>query len=334
MMHLNSRRAIAWARLFACASLCSIASNSPAQDYTFELIPPGTYTYEELSDGIAADAYFGGNTTIWFDSEFIDQHFYVFDQDYFSPEDEVLMGENAFIEFKSSNDQVIIDAAFEYMSPLLPGDWRFYRIDGTPGQYILKTEWRNAHLDDGPPGNYLNVQIWFYQATGVVELHYGPRSTNNSSGYPLNAGPAAGMLWAPLDFSSIYGIAWLYGAPNSPTYDTAPPLGGFLTGIPTDGTVYRFTPTFTVPNAITEGEASVQLSAHPIPCNDQLRITGLQPAHGVYTATILDATGRTMITGAPLSPNGVLDTRELPSGAYVAHVRMDQSTATVRFIKM
>lgn len=334
MVRFNTQHAVGHVRLFACAAACSIAGHIHAQDYTFELIPPGTYTYEELSNGTAADDYFMGNTTIWFDTELNEQHFYVFDQDFFSPEDAVLMGENAFIEFQNATDLVVIDAAFESMSPLSPGDWRFYRFDGTPGQYIIKTEWRNAHLDDGPAGNYLNVQIWFHQATAVIEFHYGPRSVDNASGYPLNEGPAAGMLWAPFDFSPIYGTAWLYGAPNAPTYDTVFPLGGFLTGIPDEGTVYRFTPTFTIPNGITEGSVPVQLSAYPVPCGNALQLSGMRPSAGMLTVDIMDATGRRIVTGAPVSSNGMLDTSGLPSGPYVGHILMDGDLAVVRFIKM
>jgi hypothetical protein len=166
-----------------------------------------------------------------------------------------------------------------------------YWIAGTGNQEILKVQWKNLKIASGPAGNYINVQMWLYKETGVIEFRYGPRSANNASGYtnPVT-GIYIGIWYSNYNFTSMYEKIQVKGTPPNiqvdSTLNTNVPN---IQGVPAEGTMYRF-----VPKAVAASVAATtnnyEASITPNPASEKVSIT-FTPAVSAGI-TIVDVSGR------------------------------------------
>jgi hypothetical protein len=209
-----------------------------------------------------------------------------------------------------------------------------YKIDGPAGHRVLKVQWKNMRIATGPAGNFINVQIWIYQETGVVEFRYGPRSANNASGYndPVT-GIYTGIWYSNLDFSVRYEKMNLKGTPPNIIVDSALNLNvPNLLGVPDSGTIYRF-----VPKAVATSVSSIKEDAafeiYPNPAANE--ITGsLSSSRYATEAILVDISGRPV---KAFSIPSYAETFRLPvedvvPGAYQLTLRSGNGSATRRVI--
>ncbi len=200
-----------------------------------------------------------------------------------------------------------------------------YSITGQAGGRILKLEWRNAGLvDDETENDFMNIQLWLYEASGVVELRYGPSSVTNPDVFiPGANGPLVGMY----DDNPANGY-YLSGDPANPTVGPFPPFPA-LNGVPPEGTVYRFTPA-------TSSVASLQSAGYqvyPNPCNDWLRVEHTQQIKA-GTLRITDISGRTVLSQQYDTDQQIqLSTNQLHPGMYILELRTDQERLQSKVIK-
>jgi hypothetical protein len=119
-----------------------------------------------------------------------------------------------------------------------------YMVDGTGTQKILKVQWKNFKIRSGPADNFINVQIWLYQQSGVIDFRYGPRSANNASGYTsATKAPYIGIWYSNYDFSKIWEKMNLKGIPSNMIVDSARNMNvPYIQGVFNEGTVLRFVP--------------------------------------------------------------------------------------------
>lgn len=113
-----------------------------------------------------------------------------------------------------------------------------YQLEGIAGSRILKIEWKNAGFMGeietlGTLNDYANFQLWLYEGSSDIEMHYGPIMVSDPVlNYKGETGAYAGVSDMELVNSYL-----LMGNPENPALsDTLVTLDG----TPANGTVYRF----------------------------------------------------------------------------------------------
>lgn len=191
----------------------------------------------------------------------------------------------SFGNLRIDNDTAItiIDGAFMYLDSINALSSISYKVEGTPGAYILKCQWKNLKIRYGQAINHINFQIWLYQQTGVAEIYYGPSSVNNQSGYNIQNGPQVGMFFSRLDFSRCFEKLWVNGSPSSMSLDSNKNyVFNAMLGIPTPGTVYRFVPRFST-TGMAEQSGITTLPVYPNPVNGILHLP-VEDDYELYSA--------------------------------------------------
>lgn len=204
---------------------------------------------------------------------------------------------------------IIIDAAFTYLDSINKSSSISYSIEGTSGNYILKGQWKNLKIRNGKENNYVNFQIWVYQKSGVIEVHYGTSSLNNASGFNISNGPHAGMFFSKNDFTKCHEKLWITGSPTNLKPDTSKNYSfKAIKGIPNAGVILRFVPRFT--NSIKSIPASGN-NIHFFPNPVENGLIYLEKASNYK---ITDLTGRILLKGDLLS---IVDVSSLSQGTYL-----------------
>jgi hypothetical protein len=71
-----------------------------------------------------------------------------------------------------------------------------YKVDGGVGNRILKIEWNNAgSYDDSTLNDYVNFQLWMYEGSDDIEIHFGASSIAvDTIFFYGESGPLVGVL--------------------------------------------------------------------------------------------------------------------------------------------
>ena len=138
-----------------------------------------------------------------------------------------------------------------------------YLIAGNTPNRIVKMQIENAaFVDDQTFSDYFDMQLWFYETTNVIEMHYGPRSVqSNSSWYSGYSGPTIALVRDTTTFIHLYGPA------NNATASTSY-VADFVTGAPPENSIYQFTP---VANAI-DVISSLSVNVYPNPSSGRITV--------------------------------------------------------------
>jgi hypothetical protein len=117
-----------------------------------------------------------------------------------------------------------------------------YLLSGTSGSRLLKLQWKNMGFEFGDSADFINFQVWLYEASGKIEVHFGPSAVKVSA-YNGAPGPVIGLLEMNPAFSTIFQQMYLVNSEASPTVKT----NGIdaLTGTPAPNSIYTFTMTGT-----------------------------------------------------------------------------------------
>jgi hypothetical protein len=122
-----------------------------------------------------------------------------------------------------------------------------YEIEGEPGNQIFKLEWKNAGSYDemdalGTTEMFVNLQLWLYENTDAIEVHYGSSSiTDPDLFYFGETGAFVGFAGFDANKELIWGDHFLTGPADAPTLvELDPDFPPYLDGTPSDGIVYRF----------------------------------------------------------------------------------------------
>lgn len=216
-----------------------------------------------------------------------------------------------------------------------------YMVTGTAPNRIFKVEDYNAGFaDEYNSYQTLNdstcIQIWLYETTNVVEIHYGPNSVTHPLDYFTAAGHELIGLFKDLDFASqsLGNFYYLTGSPSSPTIDsttfaTAEPTDG-LNGYPANGTVYRFTPIATGIKNIKTSLAGV--TVYPTVTANKLTINNSSNQQLQYSilsvAGIIVSENKTLNIG-----KNSLDVSHEAAGMYIIKVSGNGGEGYYKFVK-
>jgi hypothetical protein len=116
-----------------------------------------------------------------------------------------------------------------------------YEISGIVGNRIAKIEWKNVgFMNDGTNTDIVSFQIWLYEGSNKVEIHFGSWTIQSSHFNALFSNTTGIQIaFSNLNLTSFYN---LQGNPASPTSVYNPTSFLYINGYPSSGTVYIFTP--------------------------------------------------------------------------------------------
>lgn len=225
------------------------------------------------------------------------------------------------VRIDNDTSLIIIDGAFTYLDSINSNSSISYSIEGNPGNYIVKAQWKNLKIRMGKADNYVNFQIWLYQKSGITEIHYGPRSLNNESGFNISNGPQVGMFFSRDNFTKCFEKLWITGSPSNIKPDTSVNYSfKAMTGMPNEGTVFRFIPRF-INSARDETGNKNKVYYYPNPSE-----TGLINLTKASDYKITDLAGRIVLSG--LSQISI-DVSSLSKGTYLLYVNENSASKII-----
>ena len=206
-----------------------------------------------------------------------------------------------------------------------------YLTTGTAGNRITKVEWKNAgfydYVNSMPsnaypfPNDFINFQVWIYEGSNKIEVRIGSLSIstrNITDNFGPTGGPTIGVITNVLSAPSRYSGIVLQGpaANPSPLTLTSSTTIPQLTGIPTNGTIYAFTPAAT---GITRNLSNAAISLYPNPASDVVTVEGLPSAKAPAIIKVMDVLGKVVLTES-LNKNNQVNISSLTRGTYFIEV--------------
>lgn len=192
-----------------------------------------------------------------------------------------------------------------------------YLLEGTLGDRILKIEWNNVGflsdiLADNISTDFTNFQLWLYEGSNVIEIHFGPNSIvqpelafDGDSGASVSLISEINLLTEQISGTAVT----LSGNPTNPTVSDSDPNENFFNGVIPNGTIYRFTPTTL---SISESKTKNLFKAYPVPAEDFLYIDGTSsPQEYVIINTLGSILEKGKINGS-----NKIDIQNYPTGMY------------------
>jgi len=218
---------------------------------------------------------------------------------------------------------------------------------GTAGSRITKIEWKNAGFFDQAhstqtsvvpfANDFVNFQVWLYEGSNNVELRFG---SNNITAANATAifGPTGGAATSIItgitgtgQSSTLTGVA-LQGPAATPamvSYTNATTFPS-VTGVPTTGTIYRFS---TTTSGIAKNLNNAALSVYPNPVADVMAIQGLT-AKGNVTINVTDVLGKVVLTEKVAAAQNVsVNVSNLKKGAYTVEISSEEGRSIKQIIK-
>lgn len=222
-----------------------------------------------------------------------------------------------------------------------------YLLEGTPGSRILKIEWVNAGFyselfDNDTNNDFINFQLWLYEANNAIEIRFGPSSiTNNEIVHSFSTGPLIGLIDTFPDLNpNLFGsLFFLTGQPASPEIAIVADIDEIdfstpLIGNPVDGQLYRFTPLTSsapvIPQTPDVWRVFPTVTQNQITLEQEGVVNGL-----LRNARIVDGAGRPVSTLTAIAGQYTeFDVSCLPAGVYYLQVLNGRSIdATKKFVK-
>ena len=215
-----------------------------------------------------------------------------------------------------------------------------YELSGEPGGRILIIEWKNVgfgfeYAAINTLNDFVNFQLWLYEASGNIELHFGPlRIVHPEFAYVDASGPGVALV-PQYDYEEdtlSSASLWLQGNPGSPVMIQTAEFT-YLQGSIQPNTVYQF-------NNLTVGAIKNPMNVavvYPNPAKDYLTIRLTSNATSIAEISICDINGR-IVYQATQNPNqsGELQVpvSELENGVYQVVIRQGEGVTSSRFVKM
>jgi hypothetical protein len=210
-----------------------------------------------------------------------------------------------------------------------------WKTEGAAGNRILKIQYKDAAFYNevagiGTADNWINFQIWLYEADNAIEFRFGTSNILDADlvyddlpGPPIYIAGDINLTNGNLSFGHI-----LTGNPASPELESLSnydDVGGeqSLNGTPASGRVYRFAPGTVGVNQVQAENFSI----YPTLAENVITLRGDINPGAAYHIFSLD--GRILNAGV-LSSN-TLDVSSLASGTYL--LQIDEFGMAQKFVK-
>ena len=234
------------------------------------------------------------------------------------------------LEFRGADDTYPVCRISPCMLDIIDGQYDVdgkadsdirYEVVGPPGNQVFKLEWSNvAFYNEGDPYSMrLNVQMWLYQSTGIIEFRYGPRTELDYDVILDYAGvPVMFMRNVNMDDGTWEAAQALLGTPSDPEFteiqsdfDLNESL--YLSAVPDNGVVYTFSPLI-----VNLEESEKELQVFPNPADETLYIQ--RDGFINQQAMLYNSQGQMVSMVQLRSSLERLDVRDLPAGVYFLNI--------------
>ncbi len=216
-----------------------------------------------------------------------------------------------------------------------------YEVTGSAGHQVFKFEVFNAGfdqqlVDSGFMSDSVDMQLWYYEDSGIVEIRYGP-SLITGTDYFNFAGTMSGFV-QNLDSNGDGTIYLLGGNPASPTVQAVPLVSGnptttvnVLSSFPPSGTVYRFAP-ISYPNNVTSIFTTTNVNVYPTAAQDEVMIN--YKGNETLSYDVLSLNGARMANGSANNGTTHIDVSNFPAGIYLLHLQGSADSKVYKFVKI
>lgn len=310
--------------LLSCFIIYNLQSNAQEVNYYFEQF---TQEYIDLEQAISLN-----NGEVWDDPDYIVPigfNFQLFndtitelyfDEDFggflYQPD-----GSHIIVVSSADLADISYGTEDESSSPIS------YQLTGEEGSKIFKLEWKNAgYLDNDERQYYANIQLWLYQDSNMIEIHYGPNYVDDVF-YNWESDVCAIANFDP-DTDEGYFVEDIDGEFVFNYHiidDIFEP--NYFSSIPEEGTVFRFFPEYII--GIEEQTSTT--SIHPNPCANQLSINLTES--NKFTYIITNMQGQRLLEGSSTQRNTKINVHTLPTGMYLLETSNISGNNKQTFIK-
>jgi len=204
---------------------------------------------------------------------------------------------------------------------------------------ICKVEWKDiGFFGDTTSADSVNFQLWLYQNSGDIEVHWGPsRIASNPLDIYTFGLPFFGFLKnsdasATIPFDYLYYVS---NATTSPRVDSltfsqlmASPLVGFP-GYPSNGTVFKFSKVVTGVNGT---QLNSYASLYPTLFTDEINID-IKQGDFKGNAVLIDMNGKVVAQTKIANGRNKLNTSSLAVGNYVVNIRSEKESVFYKITK-
>ncbi len=203
-----------------------------------------------------------------------------------------------------------------------------YVLSGVSPNRILKIQTLNATFDNGQANvnDYANVQLWLFEGTNVIEMHYGPSSVGNDAwetGAVSCYGPSVGLMKSQTVFNLLSGNA------SNPTVSTAV-QSLCVTGAPPANKVYRFTPGLA---GLKEQSETTLLTVFPNPSKGSFKLKSTVFESTTTNVTIKNTLGQVVYNDQLLfSTSEISINSDLRTGVYILELDNGKTKTTKKLI--
>lgn len=212
-----------------------------------------------------------------------------------------------------------------------------YKTEGAIGNRIFKLEWRNAGFYDEFTSrfttyDYINMQLWIYEATGNIEYHFGPNSISwGPIVYEDSLGAHHSLIPTLLlsDGSMSPNSISLIGNADNPNAIKGPQYRK-VDGTPSNGTVYRFINGGTVSLKEFNENKEKLLSIYPNPATNSISLSIDQNELISNVVSIYNTSGK-LISIRGFESN--ISINELDQGIYFIEATTNNGKVIGKFIK-
>lgn len=205
------------------------------------------------------------------------------------------------------------------------------KVSGSPGSRQFVVEWRSMAIDypgtASPNSDHVNFQLVLFEGTNVFEFRYGSSLVTDLNGdFSGESGPQ--IYHDIFSFNTFQERSfWLHDNVASPTTYIDYGEGDPINGVPSNGTIYRFTPT-TI-SSVSDLQTAVDFSVFPNPASNAVTIVIDETMIGA-TATITDVAGRTVAAVNLTTVNRQLTTESFANGVYFVTVTDKEGRSTAK----
>ncbi|MCF6307727.1 MAG: T9SS type A sorting domain-containing protein [Flavobacteriaceae bacterium] len=208
-----------------------------------------------------------------------------------------------------------------------------YKVEGVAGSQILKIEWKNfGFYGDTTENDFMNMQVWLYEGTNVIEYRYGESDINNpNESFEGGTGPVV-ILFTSFNIDTgvfVDNGYMLHGNPEDPSvlvYEAGSEPGELaaLEGIIPNGTVYRFTPE----ELSIEDYQEIEFNIFPNPVSSYLFF---QTNITEYKVSVYNNLGQEMYVQN--NQENSINVSNLSSGLYIVKFETEKGFVNKKFIK-